>query len=296
MIADLGPMGVHIRLAVVVFHQHGGNRVLIRVAEGRDVPFHHGQQVQGEVFHAIDAGTVHQKPLFIPDGLLYRLLHNLRRIPGPDALTIPVLRNELLDIIDLSVSPTAFGNARAAFFRHFRDDLFRQGVVGGLEASGSIEIVGVTQNKVHVGIPGQVFVDVEAAGKGIGHGCQHHGQGQGKDGYGGFALAAAQIRPGHPGEGRAALCSPDLLPFPGLLPAALCVPERFHRRDLRGHASGLCAGEEDRGQREQRRAHENPGIEGDNKMPVVHMLQNKYCHAIAYQKTGQQSKGNPDQA
>ena len=294
-ISQPGPVAAPLGGVVVVGQVHGGNGLLAGVRQGGQVSLQYIQQAQGEVLHAVHLHAGLQKPAGLPGGSRDDLVHNLRGIIHSIALPEPILGDKLLHGGDAAIDAPALLQTVSGI--DIGDNLLRHRLVLGTEAAAGLEVGGVSQDKVHIRVPGQVLIHVKAGGEGVGNRCQHHRQRQGNDRHHGFPPAPAQVGPGHARKGRAAPGFADLLPLPRLFrPAALGVAHGLHRGDLRRHAARTGAGEEHGQQGEQRRSNENQGVEGDEGVLVAQLGHDDRGELVADDKAQEQSNGDADKA
>ena len=127
------------------------------------------------------------------------------------------------------------------------DGLLRQAHIAGKAHVPALQLAGVRHDEVAGCKVGHVFVHIKAAGKVDGHRQQHDRQRKREHRHRRFALAAAQVGPGHRERGHAA----GLAGFGAPLPAALGIAHGFHRRDFARHAPRPPAGQQHRAQRKQ---------------------------------------------
>ena len=167
-VSQPGPVGVHLRVAVVVVAVHGGHIPPAGFAELAEIPVQHRQVVQGKLLHAIELRPVGQQTVLIAVFGSHHQVQRLRVVPAAPDRAVVVLGDKLLHSGGLAVDQTAAGDA--ALGVDVINDRLGNPHIRVKNFSAGLELAGVRHNEVAGGEVGDVLIHVKAPGNGRGDG------------------------------------------------------------------------------------------------------------------------------
>ena len=284
-----GPVTVHDGVSIIVFAVYGGNIISARFIERGQIPFQHGQMIQGKGLHAVELGVVRDPSVLRFLREAHQIIQILRRTPPAVCGAKVRFADKLLNGGGSSIDPAPVLDPALSQDRvHSR---FGQGHILVEYLSCRLKLARVRQNEIARRKFGDILIHVKAVHEDHRHGKQHYRQRQGQNGHRRFPPAAAQIGPGHGKQGnpfsvpaaaffsvrqvRGLLSSlpaaARLSPFP-VKRHALRIAHGLHRGYPSRHPARPVAGNQHGKQGEDARARKNQRIHRNQRDHAVQLL------------------------